>query len=172
MIFKYNEETENIELGDTGKVVAKPHSNISNMLIPDVDPSIGAKVALHVFNGINRVHDIKFGAHTRAAELLTAGGFDEPKKQDLFHDSHSLTYNEYSDTIRVKETNHLLMAKNPNTDQWEFNFDSGAPEQLAQQSFLRFHANPSLRNASPDELLAGLNSKPVRQLEHQDPSYP
>ncbi len=163
--FKYNPSERQIELGDTGKRVARYDGIDSNMLVPDVDPSIGAKVALHVLNGLNRVHDIRFGTGNVAADLLQNADFSEPKKQNLVHDSHSIEYNEYSDTIRVKETNHMLMKRNG--IEWVFDFDNGAPEALVQQAFLRFYKEPELRYASPEVLVDGLSKNaPKREMEN------
>jgi len=162
--FKYNKETSSIELGDTGKVVAKRDPRISNMFIPDVDPSIGAKLALHVLNGINRVHDIQFGSGETAAKLLMEADFSEPKKQNLVHDTHNIEYNEYTDTLRVKETNHLLM-KRVGSD-WEFDFDGGAPEALVQRAYLRFYQDPALKQAEPEALVKVLSVGQERKLDN------
>ncbi|MBR37169.1 MAG: hypothetical protein CMF13_02235 [Idiomarina sp.] len=162
--FKYNEQEKQIELGDTGKVVARYDARVSNMLVPDVDPSIGAKVALHVLNGLNRVHDIRFGTGEKAAKLLQEADFSEPKSQRLVHDKHTLSYNEYSDTVRVKETNQLLLKKEG--ESWVFDFDGGAPEQLVQKTYLKFYENPELKTASPEVLVDALSGNGMtRKLE-------
>jgi hypothetical protein len=166
-VFKYNKEKDQIELGDTGKAVAKKDPNILRMFNPDVDPSIGAKLALHVLNGLNRVHDIRFSSGEGAAKLLTESDFSEPLKQDFFHDSHTIEFSEYSATMRIKETNTMMMKSGDNGD-WVFDMGGQIPEPILHKSFLIMHANPELKRASGEDLLVALTSKPERKLEGQE----
>lgn len=165
--FKYNKDKQQIELGDTGKVVARRDSSNSRMFVPDVDPSIGSKVAVHVLSGLYRRHSIRFGEGEMAAESLSKGEF--PLSETLNPESlkeNSLEYNEYTDTVRVKETNQMVMKRKG--DDWVFDFDSGAPEALVQQAFLRFHQNPELRRADSRQLMDALNGRPEQKLEGQE----
>jgi hypothetical protein len=166
--FKYNKEKEQIELGDTGKVVAKKDPNIPNMFNPDVDPSIGAKVVLHVLKGLSRVHDIRFSSGSRSAELLTSSDFSEPVNEKFFHDSHSFEFSSYTDTIRLKETNVMVMKKSHGEGDWVFDMGGQIPEKMLHKAFLTVHANPELKKASGGDLLAAISGKPVLKQEPQE----
>lgn len=164
-LFKFNKEKGQIELGDTGKVVARKDSPDSRMFNPDVDPSIGAKLALHVISGLYRRHSIRFGEGDMVAHQLTQDEFPLSETLNKGSEKQTIAYSEYSNTIRVEETNHLLMKRRG--DEWIFDFDSGAPEQLVQQAYLRFYQNPELKHAEPAQLVEALSGGRGRELESQ-----
>jgi hypothetical protein len=166
--FKYNKEKDQIELGDTGKVVASKDPNTLRMFNPNVDPSIGAKVALHVLDGLNRIHDIRFSSGEGAAKLLTESDFSEPLKQDFFHDTHTIEFSAYTETMRIKETNVMMMKRDSKTGEWVFDMGGQIPEPMLHKAFLTMHANPELKRASGEELLTALTSKPKPKLENQE----
>jgi hypothetical protein len=153
-VFTYNPESDQIELESTGQVVAKRDPNLSNMFNPYVDSQVDPETALHVLKGLTREHDIRFGPGDEAAELLSTMDFSKPLVQEFFHDAHSLVFSEYTNTIRVKETNVMMMRKLTDTSEWVFDIGGEIPEPLLNEAFLRFYANPANKIASGEYLLA------------------
>lgn len=160
--FTYNSEKDRIELGDTGLQVAV--RDTANQFTPDCDPKIGAPIALHLLNGMIRVHECRWGSGEKVAARLSEGNFgEEPTWQQKRYKGEvfSLSYNQYTDTIRIPELNTLVMKRNQSDGQWAFDFDGAGEEELLKKTFLLFHRNQDLRGVSGPEMLEALtNPKP------------
>jgi hypothetical protein len=169
--FTYNPSLKQIELGNTGKVVAKKDVSIVNMFNPHVDSTLSPDIALHVLKGLDRVHEIRFSPGEGAAKLLTDMDFSEPLKQEFKHDTHTLEFSEYSETIRIAETNVMMMKRQTLTqaNEWVFDVGGNIPEEILQEAYLKFYANPELENLPGDELLRELTGNESAELD--DDSY-
>ncbi|MFQ3214966.1 MAG: hypothetical protein ACI9C9_002512 [Marivirga sp.] len=165
--FKYNADLEQIELGNTGKVVAKKDVSIVNMFNPHVDSTLSPDIALHVLKGLDRVHEIRFSPGEGAAKLLTDMDFSEPLKQEFNHDTHTLEFSEYSETIRIAETNTMMMKRQTLTAENEWVFDVGGqiPEAMLEDAYLKFYANPELKDLPGEELLKVLTESEAAVLD-------
>ncbi len=168
MKFEVNSEDKSIVMAENGKMVARLKDSVNPyMYIPDVDPDLGSSVALHVLNGLNRVHDARFGEAVNVANILSRGDFeDEIIQKYSSNDKFSLKFSEKSLTIRVAETNHMLMNLNLDDGQWQFDFDGGAPEQLVQQTYLRFHAlGDAGKSMGGEQLVEALSAKKLENKQ-------
>lgn len=167
--FTYNPELDRIELDNTGLQVAIRDS--ADQFTPDLDPKIGKSIALHLINGMSRIHECRWGTGEAVAARLTEGNFgDTPQwKQERYgNQTFTLGWSEYSDTIRIEETNMMVMKKNDN-GRWQFDFDSACDEPTLQRAFLRFHTNPDARTASGPDMLAILDGKsPSQHMDNDD----
>lgn len=168
MKFELNEKDKSIVMAENGKMVARLKDSVNSyMYIPDVDPSLGGSVALHVLNGLNRVHDAKFGEGFNVANILSRGDFEDELSQKYKpSDKFNLVFSENTLTIRVAETNHKLMDINIDNGKWQFDFDGGAPEQLVQQTYLRFHAlGEQGKSMSGEQLVQSLGEKKLENKQ-------